>query len=242
MLPCPDLDEAIAFCGALGFRRTYRQVRPNPHAVVAREDMTVHLCGIDSFDPASSVSSVIVVVPDAHDLYADFVDRLRRHCGRLPSAGVPRVLRPRRKQGTTTGSTVVDVGGNWLRFYGSADVEEDDVDEAGGPGDDGEAGDRPRSRGLARVLEVVARQGDARGDHARALEVLERGVQRHPGGPPVEEVRVLLHRAELLVRTGELDAAVEAVQQASRVDLSGAQAAAVAHDFAHAREVLRAGS
>jgi catechol 2,3-dioxygenase-like lactoylglutathione lyase family enzyme len=36
ILPCPDLDEAIAFYAALGFERTYRQVRPNPeldHAV-----------------------------------------------------------------------------------------------------------------------------------------------------------------------------------------------------------------
>ena len=236
MLPCPDLDEAIAFYEALGFRRSYRQMRPNPYAVVAREDMTIHLCGIDGFDPSTSVDSVIIVVPDAQSLYADFVGGLRRRYGRLPSAGVPRVLRPRRKQGTTTGFTVVDVGGNWLRFYGSADVEEDDVEDAG------EAGDRPRSRGLARVLEVAARQGDARGDHARALEVLERGLQRHPGAPPVEQVRVLLYRAELLVRAGEPAAAVEAVAQASRVGMTGAETAAVADDFAHAREVLRAGA
>jgi catechol 2,3-dioxygenase-like lactoylglutathione lyase family enzyme len=45
ILPCPDIDEAIAFYEALGFRRTYRQVRPNPYAVVEREPGPVRLSG-----------------------------------------------------------------------------------------------------------------------------------------------------------------------------------------------------
>ena len=35
----------------LGFKTTYRQVRPNPYAVVAREDLQIHLFGIAGFDP-----------------------------------------------------------------------------------------------------------------------------------------------------------------------------------------------
>lgn len=46
ILPCPDIDEAIAFYEALGFSRTYRQLRPNPSAVVARGELQVHLAGI----------------------------------------------------------------------------------------------------------------------------------------------------------------------------------------------------
>lgn len=148
ILPCPGLDEAVAFYEALGFHRTYRQVRPNPYGVVALEDITIHLVGIDGFDPATSVGSVIVVVPDAEALYAAFAEGPRERYGRLPSAGVPRILRPRRKQGTATGFSVVDPGGNWLRFYRAGDVE-DDAPAA-------------RSHGLARVVEVAARQGDAR--------------------------------------------------------------------------------
>jgi len=43
LLPCRDIDEAIAFYEALGFERTYRQVRPNPSAVVERGQMGIHL-------------------------------------------------------------------------------------------------------------------------------------------------------------------------------------------------------
>ena len=49
-LPCRDLDEAITFYEALGFQRTYRQLNPNPYAVVVREDLQVHLFGVAIHD------------------------------------------------------------------------------------------------------------------------------------------------------------------------------------------------
>ena len=44
-LPCGNLDESISFYESLGFKRTYRQIRPNPYAVVALEDIQIHLFG-----------------------------------------------------------------------------------------------------------------------------------------------------------------------------------------------------
>ena len=115
ILPCRDLDESVAFYEVLGFQCTYRQRRPNPYAVVAREDMQVHLTGIDGFDPEGSYGSAIVVVPSADAFYADLSARLRGAYGKLPSVGIPRILRPRKRHGTVRGFSVVDPGGNWLR-------------------------------------------------------------------------------------------------------------------------------
>jgi len=97
ILPCPDIDEAIAFYAALGFTRTYRQVRPNPSAVVARDDMHIHLAGIDGFDPEQSYASVIITVPDPDALYASFAEGLRAAFGKVPIAGIPRMVRPRKR-------------------------------------------------------------------------------------------------------------------------------------------------
>ena len=97
ILPCPDIDEAIAFYAALGFTRTYRQVRPNPSAVVARDDMHIHLAGIDGFDPEQSYASVIITVPDPDALYASFAEGLRAAFGKVPVAGIPRMVRPRKR-------------------------------------------------------------------------------------------------------------------------------------------------
>jgi len=220
ILTVPDVDEATDFYAALGFTRSYRQLRPNPYAVVGLEDMTIHLSGVDGYDPEASLGSVIVTVPDAEALYASFADGLRTRYGKLPSAGIPRILRPRRKQGTATGFSVVDTGGNWLRFF-RADATEDEE-----PGE-----------GLTRVLEVAARQGDARGDDAQALAVLDRGLERHPDATAVERVRALLYRAELLVRLGRPEEARATVGEASRL-VTGDNIAELAANLAHARDVI----
>jgi catechol 2,3-dioxygenase-like lactoylglutathione lyase family enzyme len=223
ILPCPDLDEAVSFYEALGFHRTYRQSRPNPYAVMAFEDIVIHLAGIDGFDPATSVSSVIILVPDADGLHASFAEGLRLRYGRLPATGIPRILRPRRKQGTATGFSVVDVGGNWLRVYRAGESEDDLSERAGG---------------LTRVIEIAARQGDARGDDARALAILERGLVRHAAAAPVERVRALLYQAELLARLGQHERATTVLVTAARTSVPEQDRAAVAADVAHAREVV----
>ncbi len=225
ILPCPDLDAAIAFYEALGFTRSYRQLRPNPYAVVGRGELVIHLAAIEGFDPASSVCSVIVVVPDMEALYADFAAGLRAAYGRLPAAGIPRLLRIRRKQGTATGFTLVDVGGNWLRFAASGADTEDETAES-------------RSAGLARAIEVAARQGDSHGDEERALAVLDRGIARHADAPAIDVVRAQLYRSELLLRLGSRDQAERALAAAAGISLDAGAARAVAAELAHARALI----
>ena len=222
ILPCPDVDTAVAFYEALGFTRTYRQLRPNPHAVVELDDLGVHLAGIDGFDPAASYASVIVTVPDVGGLHDAFAAGLRRAYGRLPGAGIPRLLRLRRKAGTATGFSVVDPGGNWLRFYQEGATDEEPEE---------------RSTGLARALEVAARQGDSRGDEAQALVVLDAALQREAGAPAAERAPLLLYRAELLARLDRVAEAAEALAGATD-GLTADEAAALADDVEHAREVV----
>ena len=72
ILPCADVAGAIEFCVALGFAVTYRQQRPNPHAVVAYEDIAIHLASIAGFEPENSYVSAIITVPDAEALHRSF--------------------------------------------------------------------------------------------------------------------------------------------------------------------------
>ncbi|MDN5726955.1 MAG: VOC family protein [Propionibacteriales bacterium] len=199
ILPCLDLDEALSFYAALGFTTTYEQRRPNPYAVVAREDIAIHLSGIDGFDPETSVCGVIITVPNADELYDSFRDGLRARHGKVPVAGIPRLLRPRRKAGTATGFSVVDVGGNWLRIY-RADAQEESPDE--------------RRTGLGRAIDVAARHGDARGADETALGILDRGLARHDDADPATLFEALLYRIELLVRLGRQNEARTDVDQA----------------------------
>jgi catechol 2,3-dioxygenase-like lactoylglutathione lyase family enzyme len=223
ILPCRDIDEAIAFYAALGFKRTYRQLRPNPSAVVAREDMHIHLGGIDGFDPEQSYASVIITVPDPDALYASFAAGLREAYGRLPVSGIPRMVRPRKRWGTVYGFSVVDVGGNWLRISKTGDTE---------------AAPDELPPGLSRVLTVAARLADARGDEAAALAALESGLARYPDAPSVERVRALVYRAELAVRLDRTDLARRTLDEVAALDLSAAERTELAPEVEHVTALL----
>ena len=223
ILPCPDVDEAISFYEALGFRRTYRQVHPNPHAVVERGDMGIHLAGITGFDPEQSYASVIIAVPDPDALYASFAEGLQAAYGKLPVTGVPRMVRPRKRWGTVYGFSVVDVGGNWLRFSKLGDTEEE-VEEA--------------EPGLARQVDVAARLADSHGDDAAAMATLSRAIDRYPDAPPVDRARALLYRADLAVRLGRDELAAASLAEAQAIPLDDADRESIAAEASHVESLL----
>jgi len=224
-LPCGELDESIAFYESLGFKRTYRQVRPNPYAVVALEEIQIHLFGIEGFDPAESYGSVIVAVPDVDSLYRDFAAGLRKTHGKLPVAGIPRILRPRKRYGTVRGFTVVDPGGNWLRISKLGESEEEDSAE--------------RAEGLAQIMYVAARLGDAHGDEALALKTLESGLARFgEAATAIELARAYQYRAELAVRTNDHELARSSLASAESLALTDDEKAALTDEFAHVTELV----
>src|SRR5687767_14051263 len=223
-LPCRDLDESIAFYESLGFKKTYRQVRPNPYAVVALEDINIHLFGMEGFNPADSYGTVIVAVPDPDSLYRDFAAGLRKTHGKLPVAGIPRITRPRKKYSTVRGFSVVDPGGNWLRIYKLGVTEQEDSAE--------------KAEGLAQIIYVAARLGDAHGDEAQALKTLENGLTRFPEAPAVERAKAYLYRAELAVRTKDHALAQSSLSTAKLLDLTNEERAVLEEEFAHVTELV----
>ena len=188
-MPALPLDDSIVFYESLGFRRTYRQIRPNPYAVVAREDLQIHLFGLDDFEPAESYGNAIVAVPDPDGLYEAFAAGLRARCGKLPVAGILRIGRPTKRYGTVRGFSVIDPGGNWLRISKLGDVEDDPK--------------APKARNLDQVVEVAARLGDSHDDEPRALKTLISGLARYTAPTPLQKTRAYLYRAELEVRPGK---------------------------------------
>lgn len=228
LLPCRTLDETIPFYEALGFKRTYRQDRPNPAAVVELDDIGIHLFGMDGFVPANSYGSVLIQVSDPDALYQSFAEGLRKAYGKLPVAGIPRILRPRKRQGSVYGFTVVDPGGNWLRISKLPSADDRTTDDAE---------DQP-SKGLALVIKTAARQGDSHGDEAAAIQILTRGLARHADAPAVERVRALLYLAELAARTGDEAVARASLTSAMEVTLDPADRALLAEDLAQATQVV----
>jgi catechol 2,3-dioxygenase-like lactoylglutathione lyase family enzyme len=224
ILPCRELDESISFYECLGFRKTYRQTRPNPYAVVSLEEIQIHLFGMAEFDPARSYGSVLIAVPDPDRLYQEFAAGLRKTFGKLPVAGIPRILRPRKKYGTVRGFTVIDPGGNWLRIYRLGDTEQEDSAE--------------KAEGLTQIIFVAARLGDAHGNEALALKTLENGLARFADARAIELAKAYLYRAELAVRTRDYALAQSSLNAASSLELTEDEKATLAEEFAHVTELV----
>jgi hypothetical protein len=139
-------------------------------------------------------------------------------------AGIPRILRPRKKYGTVSGFTVVDPGGNWLRIQRLNDSEDDPEVQ--------------KARGLMQIIDVAARLADAHGDLAQALKTLENGLARYPGAAPVKCAKAYLYRAELVLRTGDLELARASLAKARDVELNDEEEASMADEFAYVDALL----
>ncbi len=228
ILPCRDVDEVAAFYAMLGFEATFRQLRPYPCVVLHRGDIDFHFAGIEGFDPAQSYGSCLLVTVDADGLYRAFAAGLRAGLGRLPTTGIPRVTRPRKRNGVVYGFSVVDPGGNWIRVVQVPGLA--DPDAADEPG---------RSTGLAKALETAVTLGDSKGDAATAAEVLDRALVRFPAGRAVERVAALVYRAELAMTLGDRAGALGSLAAMRLIVIDDDDREVVAADLERGRDLAR---
>src|SRR5688500_15282042 len=145
--------------------------------------------------------------------------------GKLPVTGIPRITRPRKKYGTVRGFSVVDPGGNWLRIYKLGETEQEDSAE--------------KAEGLAQIIYVAARLGDAHGDETLALKTLESGLTRFgDAAGAMERARAYLYRAELAIRTKDHELAQSSLTAAKSLALTDDEKSSLADEFAHVTELV----
>jgi hypothetical protein len=92
--------------------------------------------------------------------------------------------------------------------------------------------------GLARLINNAARLGDAHGDHAFALQLLDNGLAKFKDAPAIGRARALLYRAELANRVGDRMAAMASLSEAMSMDLNEEDRSAIAPDLDHATRLV----
>lgn len=162
-------------------------------------------------------------VSDTGALYESFAEGMRAVHGRLLTAGIPRMTRPRKKQDQVMGFLVVDPGGNWIRIVRGGQL--DDQAEA------------PTSR-LARTLQNAVVLGDSKGDHRQAARILDGALARE-GDPAtvVDRVEVLVYRAELAIRLGDGERADTLLAEVRVTALNDGERERLSDTLANAREL-----
>jgi hypothetical protein len=209
LLPCPSIEEIIAFYDVLGFRTTDKQRKPNPYVALQRENLHLHFFEIAGFDPEQSYGTCLVVTSDPGQLYRAFAAGMRAAYGKVLVSGTPRMTRPRARQNADrlSGFSVIDPGGNWIRVYQRA-----------APG----SAPAPAPAGrLAKALANAVVQADSRGDARQAARILDGALARaEAGDDPVTLVEVLAYRAEVAMVLHEPATAAEMLARIDRVALS----------------------
>ncbi|WP_260191326.1 hypothetical protein [Actinophytocola gossypii] len=220
LLPCRSIDDMAEFYEMLGFTQTYRQIRPNPYVCVRREDVNLHFFGMPEFVPADSYGTCVVLVPDTGALFRAFADGMRAAHGKLLVSGIPRMTRPRKRKNADdlSGFTVIDPGGNWIRFM--ADKAEPSAEEPA---------EEPAGGKLTSSLRNAVVMGDSRGDDGQAVRILDTALRRdrHTAAPG-ELLEALAYRAELAARTDDQAGVRAFLAQAGEVPLTDAERAAYA--------------
>ena len=165
------------------------------------------------FVAANSYGSCLVVVPDIGALYSAFAAGLRERYGKLPIAGIPRITRPRARKNAegVTGFSVVDPGGNWIRFY-----EQSAASRNAGPDD---ATAEPASAAVqSKLADATANAvvlGDSKDDVAQAAKILDGALRKFgPAATITDRRAALMYRAELAIRLGDPSAARVALDDA----------------------------
>ncbi|MFC9690905.1 VOC family protein [Kribbella sp. NPDC056951] len=229
LLPCASIDEVVAFYEVLGFRRTYQQLRPNPYVIVQREDLRLDFFGMPGFDPANSYGTCVVMVPDTGEIFRAFAEGMRAAYGKILVAGIPRMTRPRKRKNVDniSGFSVIDPGGNWIRFFATKP-----------------AADEPDDAALSRLgasLKSAVVMGDSKGVEEQAIRILDSALKRYRATATVEDlINVLAYRAELAIRVDDTAAARDYVAQIHDIPLTDEQRTALAEVLSGLNE-LQAG-
>lgn len=125
MLPCPDVRQQAAFYEMLGFEIKGMYTSPNPYAVVQYNTIELHFYGTKKVPPVANSSMCYISVKDVDTINEAFVSALKKHTGKVPRSGLPRISKVSDLQYDRR-FTFTDPGGNTF-YIGTPRTNEVDV-------------------------------------------------------------------------------------------------------------------
>lgn len=227
LLPCRSINEMLEFYCALGFEVTYQQSRPNNYAAVRRGGIELHFFSMREYEAADSYSSCYAVTTDVDGLYKAFTAGLRQKYGRLPSAGIPRVIPLKNKTGRRE-FIIVDPGGNWIRIGQPL---------AATTGDEDQATQKAGSTKLSRALHAATLLADSKGDYVAAAKMLDAALAQDGAGPANQRLQALVFRAGLAITMADHPRARMILNEVRQIPLHDENRDALAADLQRADDL-----
>ncbi len=120
ILPARHIEETAGFYQALGFRLVKQYDKPTAYIVVSRAPFILHFYGSRAVEPEKNSTMCALEVDDLEGIHTSFTEGLRRHLGRLPRNGFPRLSKIR-DLSEDRRFTLVDPSGNTFYVLSKAD-------------------------------------------------------------------------------------------------------------------------
>ncbi|MFD9975428.1 bleomycin resistance protein [Streptomyces sp. NPDC059017] len=215
ILPCRTIQPVLDFYTTLGFEVTFQQKSPNPYAAVQRGGIQLHFFGMKRYEPTESFSGCIVQTDDVDGLHKTFRAGLKAAYGRVPNRGLPRIGPLKNTSHGVRQFLMTDPGGNCLRI---GQRTSDDQHHRPAP-----------KETFDRALHHASLLADSREDPTGAARIIDRALRMEGERPtPVQLLRLLVLRADVADRLGDVDTATSALVAAGAVHLSAEE-----REFAH---------
>lgn len=186
-----------------------------------RSGIELNFYGDKQFDPVASAHGCLVLTDDVDYLYAVFTEGLKAAFGSVPTQGVPRVGVLKDMSYGMRQFLMTDPGGNTIQI--AQPISEDQRH-------------RPLPQGtFDRAIHMGSLFADAKQDLGLAVKVLDRALHRTDEEPTaVQLVKLLVLRADVAVRQGQLALARELLARAGAAGVSGPE---LADDLRRAAEL-----
>lgn len=113
ILPCPSIKEQVSFYESLGFNTIQIYTRPHPYAVVSYGSLELHFYVTKRILPNENPQMCYIEVDDVNRVYEDFTTGLKRHIGKIPRSGIPRISKMKHLVEDRR-FVMTDIGGNTL--------------------------------------------------------------------------------------------------------------------------------
>jgi len=122
ILPCPDIKVQVEFYQHLGFELVDFYTSPNPYAALQLGSIELHFYGSKRVVPTENATMCFMKVEDVDAVYDAFASGLKKHTGKVPRSGIPRISKVR-DLSSDRRFTLTDTGGN--TFYIGTPVKAD---------------------------------------------------------------------------------------------------------------------
>lgn len=206
-LPCINIEETVVFWEAMGYTTTYKMTRPYQYGVVERNGYAIHFGRVKGMDAASNLySGCLVLVCDVAAVYKEFSQRLKKHLGRVPHSGIPRISGM--KPGATR-FTLTDVSGNSIIFVQYGEQDDETYQKA----------DDKLQTPLQRSIAIAIRFRDYKEDAKAAAKTLDAALQKSREEAPADVAEALAIRIDLAHAANESRREAECRQLLAQVDL-----------------------